>query len=87
MVLNKDKEKKAAAIFERVLDEYVEKKVINTTEHSAENLCIVFGYKNTTNLVKHSNTLTELTIGLIVLGAGMIALTMQQANLWPFSLW
>ncbi|GAI76307.1 unnamed protein product, partial [marine sediment metagenome] len=74
MALSKDKEKKAAAIFERVLDEYVKKNVINATEHSAENLSIVFGYKNTENLVKHSKTLTGLTIGLIMLGVGMIAL-------------
>ena len=87
MALSKDKEKKAAAIFERVIDEYVEKNVINATGHlSAENLSIVFGYKNTENLVKHSKMLSGLTIGLIVIGLGMIVLAMQQANLWPFCL-
>ena len=59
MALSKDQEKKAAAIFERVIDEYVEKNVINTTEHSAENLSFVFGYKNTENLVKLSENLVE----------------------------
>ncbi len=84
MSLSKDKEKEAAAIFEKVLDEYVEKEVINATKHSAENLCIVFGYKNTTNLVKHSKDLTGLTIALCLNSVTMIFLAIEQIaeRLW-----
>ena len=68
------------------INEYLKKELIDKEIPSVENVSIVLGYKNTVNLVRHSKTLTWLTIGLIVLGVGMITLAMQQSNLWPFSL-
>ena len=65
----KRKRKEEAATFKRILDEYVEKELISENKSSAgsaENLCIVFGYKNTANLVKHSKHLTWLTIALLI---------------------
>ena len=78
MALSKDQEKAASDRFEQALDEYMKKDVINSKEDNPENWCIVFGYKNTENLVKHSRTLTGLTMGLIVLGLGMISLAIVQ---------
>lgn len=70
---------------EDLVNEYLKKELIDREKPSVENVSIVLGYKNTVNLVKHSETLTKLTIGLIVLGIGMIVLAMQQSHLWPFS--
>ncbi len=53
----------------------------------SDNWLWVFTFMYSGALVKHSKTLTGLTIGLIVLGVGMIVLAWQQANLWPFWLW
>lgn len=71
---------------ELFVNAYLKEELIDREIPSVENVSIVLGYKNTVNLVRHSKTLTRLTIGLIVLGVGMITLAMQQSNLWPFSL-
>ena len=47
----------------------------------------ILTYLSTIKLNKHSSDLTWLTIGLTVLGVGMIVLALQQATLWPFCLW
>jgi len=86
MSLSKE-EKEMYAKMDNIINEYLKKELIDREVPSVENVSIVLGYKNTVNLVKHSKCLTGLTIGLIVLGVGMIALAMQQSNLWPFSLW
>ena len=87
MKLSKEEEKGMYTKMELFVNEYLKKELIDKEVPSIENVSIVLGYKNTVNLVRHSKTLTGLTIGLIVLGVGMITLAMQQSNLWPFSLW
>ena len=87
MKLSKEEEKGMYTKMELFINEYLKKELIDKEIPSVENVSIVLGYKNTVNLVRHSKTLTWLTIGLIVLGVGMITLAMQQSNLWPFSLW
>ena len=87
MELSKEEEKEMYVKMEQFINEYLKKELIDKEVPSVENVSIVLGYKNTVNLVKHSNTLTWLTYGLILLGAGMIILAMQQADLWPFCLW
>ena len=87
MELSKEEEKEMYVKMEQFINEYLKKELIDKEVPSVENVSIVLGYKNTVNLVKHSTTLTWLTYGLIFLGAGMIILAMQQANLWPFCLW
>ncbi len=87
MKLSKEEEKGMYTKMELFVNEYLKKELIDKEIPSIENVSIVLGYKNTVNLVRHSKTLTCLTIGLIVLGVGMITLAMQQSNLWPFSLW
>ncbi len=87
MKLSKEEEKRMYTKMELFANEYLKKELIDREIPSIENVSIVLEYKNTVNLVRHSKTLTWLTIGLIVLGVGMITLAMQQSNLWPFSLW
>lgn len=87
MKLSKEEEKGMYTKMNNIINEYLKEQLIDKEEPSPENVSIILGYKNTVNLVRHSKTLTGLTIGLIVLGVGMIALAMQQSNLWPFSLW
>ncbi len=72
---------------ELLVNEYLKTNLVDMEFPSVENVSIVLGYMNTVNLVRHSKKLTGLTIGLIVLGIGMIVLAMQQANMWPFCLW
>ncbi len=86
MKLSKEEEKGMYTKMELFVNEYLKKELIDKEIPSVENVSIVLGYKNTVNLVSHSKTLAWLTIGLIVLGVGMITLAMQQSNLWPFSL-
>lgn len=87
MELSKEEEKEMYVKMEQLVNEYLKEQLIDKEVPSVENVSIILGYKNTVNLVKHSKTLTWLTYGLILLGAGMIILVMQQANLWPFCLW
>ncbi len=87
MELSKKEKKEMYAKMENLINEYLKEELIDREKPSVENVSIVLGYKNTVNLVKHSNTLTCLTYGLIFLGVGMIVLAMQQSNLWPFCLW
>jgi len=87
MKLSKEEEKGMYTKMELFVNEYLKKELVDKESPSVENVSIVLGYKNTVNLVRHSKTLTCLTIGLIVLGVGMITLAMQQSNLWPFCLW
>ena len=87
MELSKKEEKEMYVKMEQLINEYLKKELIDREVPSVENVSIVLGYKNTVNLVKYSTILTWLTYGLIFLGAGMIILAMQQANLWPFCLW
>ena len=58
--------------------------------HSAVDIdrtVFILTYWSSENLVKHSKHLTWLTIALLLTALAMIALAMQQANLWPFCLW
>jgi len=87
MELSKEEVKEMYTKMELFINEYLKKELIDREIPSVENVSIVLGYKNTVNLVRHSKTLTWLTIGLIVIGIGMIALAIQQSNLWPFCLW
>ncbi len=87
MELSKKERKVMYVKMENIVNAYLKKELIDKEEPSVENVSIVLGYKNTVNLVKHSNTLTLLTYGLIILGVGMIVLAMQQSNLWPCCLW
>ena len=75
MELSKEEKKTMYAKMENLVNEYLKKELIDKEVPSVENVSIVLGYKNTVNLVKHSKTLTGLTVGLIVIGVGMIVLS------------
>ena len=63
MELSKEERKEMYAKMERFVNEYLKDNLIEEKEPSVENVSIVLGYKNTVNLVRHSKTLTGLTIG------------------------
>ncbi len=78
MELSKKEEKQMYTKMDNLINEYLRKELIEREKPSVENVSIVLGYKNTVNLVKHSNTLTWLTAALALTALGMIGLAIAQ---------
>ena len=64
-----------------LLEKYNEDMQARGSAVDIDRTVLILTYWSSENLVKHSKTLTWLTIGLIVIGVGMIVLAVQQSNL------
>lgn len=69
----------------KLAEEYLARQLKNASQADAENLSLVFTYKNTLNLVRlsenlvrQSSRLSWLTIGLLFTSLGMIGLAIVQ---------
>ena len=69
--MSSELEKVLDSTMKKLVEEYMEKNLKKATSDMVENLALVFTYKKTLNLVKHSKT---LSIWTIVIGISTVLL-------------